>query len=246
MELFETSKDDIIIPKKFVHNELNPYLWDKENGEYILKPEVLKKLKEISQYFFEFLEIKNKYEDVYFLGSMASYNWTSKSDIDLHLIFDYSKINNNVSIVKMFMDMKKAYWNSTHDIKIFNYQVELYCQDINEKNAAKAIYSIENDKWILKPDLENFTVDKENLRSKIINFVNKIEDLEKIKNNQAIIDSAVKIKEKIKTMRKSGLEKQGEFSVENLTFKYLRNNGYLEKLNNIKRDAVDKKLSLNE
>ena len=45
-------------------------------------------------------------------------------------------------------------------------------------------------------------------------------------------------------MRKSGLEKGGEFSIENLTFKYLRNNGYIGKLMKIKRDTMDKKLSL--
>jgi hypothetical protein len=45
-------------------------------------------------------------------------------------------------------------------------------------------------------------------------------------------------------MRKSGLEKGGEFSIENLTFKYLRNNGHIGNLMKLRRDAIDKKLSL--
>lgn len=45
-------------------------------------------------------------------------------------------------------------------------------------------------------------------------------------------------------MRKSGLEKGGEFSIENLAFKYLRNHGYIGKVMKIKRNATDKKLSL--
>jgi hypothetical protein len=44
---------------------------------------------------------------------------------------------------------------------------------------------------------------------------------------------AVSLRDKIKKMRQSGLEKGGEFSVENLSFKYLRNNNYLEKLHTI-------------
>jgi hypothetical protein len=47
-------------------------------------------------------------------------------------------------------------------------------------------------------------------------------------------------------MRKCGLEKGGEFSVENLAFKVLRRNGYLEKLSNIKTKSYDKLMSLEE
>jgi hypothetical protein len=45
-------------------------------------------------------------------------------------------------------------------------------------------------------------------------------------------------------MRKAGLEKEGEFSAENITFKILRRNGYLKKLFDLKKRAVTKDLSL--
>ena len=45
-------------------------------------------------------------------------------------------------------------------------------------------------------------------------------------------------------MRKSGLEKGGEFSIENLSFKYLRNNNYIERLHNIIQKTFDSNLSL--
>jgi hypothetical protein len=51
---------------------------------------------------------------------------------------------------------------------------------------------------------------------------------------------------KIKNYRKSGLENQGEFSIENLVFKYLRRNGYIGKLLEIKDNLLDKQLSLHE
>ena len=57
---------------------------------------------------------------------------------------------------------------------------------------------------------------------------------------------AAKIKQKIQKMRKTGLETIGAYSVENLAFKVLRRNDYLEKLSNAKRKAYDKMLSLKE
>ena len=61
-------------------------------------------------------------------------------------------------------------------------------------------------------------------------------------------DKAVKhlesFKEKIKKYRNAGLEKEGEFSYENLVFKVLRRNGYLDKLWDFQDKLMDKKLSI--
>ena len=43
----------------------------------------------------------------------------------------------------------------------------------------------------------------------------------------------IRLKEKIQNMRKEGLSKSGEFSVGNLAFKKLRNEGYIEKVINL-------------
>jgi hypothetical protein len=51
-------------------------------------------------------------------------------------------------------------------------------------------------------------------------------------------------KEKLKKYRTSGLEKDGEFSYENLVFKFLRRNGYIDKLFNFKNKLMDKTLSI--
>ena len=45
-------------------------------------------------------------------------------------------------------------------------------------------------------------------------------------------------------MRKAGLAQAGEFSVENLTYKTLRNLGYLDRLWNAGVEAEDRDLSL--
>ena len=64
------------------------------------------------------------------------------------------------------------------------------------------------------------------------------------------IDNAKKIikkyKDKLKKYRTCGLEKDGEYSDENLVFKVLRRNGYIEKLFDFENQHIDKQLSLSE
>jgi hypothetical protein len=54
-----------------------------------------------------------------------------------------------------------------------------------------------------------------------------------------------KIKKKIANMRSAGLADDGIYSPENLAFKVLRNEGYLEKLSSLKIQSYDKMMSLN-
>lgn len=244
MKLAEISAEEVVIPKRFIKDELNSVIWDKEGDFYEIKPEVRKKLLEIAEKFYESLEIDTPYKDIYFIGSMASYNWTEQSDIDLHLLFDYSKVNKNKDLVEKYFDIKKKYWNDNHEIKIYGFDVELSCQEEGATFHSKAVFSLKDDKWLSKPDKDSFSVDKQALKSKIVSLVNQIERLDKIKNLDDLIKVSGKIKEKLKKMRKSGLEKGGEFSMENLAFKYLRNHGYIGKVMKTKRVATDKKLSL--
>jgi hypothetical protein len=53
-----------------------------------------------------------------------------------------------------------------------------------------------------------------------------------------------KYKDKIKKFRKCGLDKGGEYSTENLVFKVLRRNGYIEKLYDFENELMDKRLSM--
>ena len=63
---------------------------------------------------------------------------------------------------------------------------------------------------------------------------------------QSGLESMNKVKDKLKKYRVAGLEEGGEMSDENLVFKVLRRNGYIEKLFNFKTEYQDKKLSLKE
>jgi hypothetical protein len=54
------------------------------------------------------------------------------------------------------------------------------------------------------------------------------------------------VKEKIAKMRKAGLERAGEWSVENLVFKILRNLGLIEQITEKIRELEDQELSLEQ
>ena len=54
------------------------------------------------------------------------------------------------------------------------------------------------------------------------------------------------LKDKIKKMRQTGLDREGEYSFENIAFKVLRRTTYLDKLSDIETKAYDKSLTLDE
>ena len=54
------------------------------------------------------------------------------------------------------------------------------------------------------------------------------------------------VKDKITKMRQAGLERAGEWSVENLVFKIIRNLGLIDEITNKTRELEDQELSLEQ
>ena len=110
------------------NNTLNPVLFHDEH----LIPEVREQLLEIADDFMQHMGIDDlTLKDVLLVGSNAAYTYTPHSDIDLHLVVDLGENRDN-PIYKELFTSKKAIYNDKHDIKIKNYDVELYIQDIKE------------------------------------------------------------------------------------------------------------------
>lgn len=222
------------------HDTLNKKLWDEND---MLIPEVRTALIRIASAFEEFIDKDGKiFEivDIIITGSNCNYNYTPQSDIDLHLIVNLDDIE-DTELVSAFLTAKKTLWKDQHDIKIKGYDVELYAQDKNDHLVATGVYSIINNKWIEKPHREKLSIDNFSVQTKACDIINQIDNV--IKGN-ATVKQIDDIKDKIRKMRQSGLSKGGEFSVENLAFKAIRNNGYFDKLNNLKKSITDKDLSL--
>lgn len=229
------------------HKELNPKLWNKNKT---LKPEVLTKLREIAAAFIKFLDIRLKIDDIVLIGSCANYNWTTQSDIDLHLVMDVEKMKVECKgFTEELFDAKNDVWKDRHDITIYDFPVEVYMQD-NVTNKEKVdgiekhitgIYSVKDDKWILKPTYSPPNINDSAVEAKAGQFKRKIENV--VKNDLGHVIGKALMK-KFKTYRKAGLEENGEFSVENLVFKELRNSGAIEKLINYNRQSYADQLSL--
>jgi len=222
-------------------------VWDDLN----LKPEIKEKLLKIAQDFFDSLELPEGtvLKDIKLTGSLANFNWSKFSDVDLHLVIDFSQITDDEKFAKDYFDAKKNLWNNAHDINIFGYPVEVYVEDIDEAHTASGLYSILNDEWVTIPQNNKIIIDKDDIKSKAEDYLSYIPQLERMfkdKEYEQVVITIDQIKEKIRNMRSSGLENGGLYSVENLAFKVLRRSDFVEELNTLKTNAYDAMMSLNE
>lgn len=235
------------MPKIFQLNDtLQPKVW---RGEQ-LDPAVSEKLIQIAEEFFENLGLEGAViEDITFTGSLANYNWTKFSDIDLHIIVDFKKIDENFDLVREYFTAKTSLWNKTHEIMVRGHEIELYVQDLTEKHHSTGVYSLKNEEWLTKPVKVTPKVDTDMVKRKIKSFIDMIERVEDTyddKNYKLAHEESVSLARKIKKFRQSGLEDKGEYSNENLAFKFLRNNGNIKKLYDVRNMSYDKMLSLED
>lgn len=214
---------------RIYNSVLNPNIWETENN---IKTDVLNVLLKIANTFYKSTELNVPLEDVYFLGSTAGYNWTPTSDIDLHLVVDFSQIGDDEELIKQYVDGLKSKWNQSHDIKIGNHPVEVYIQDKKEVNKSQAVYSLMKNHWIKKPKHEDIKVDKDAIKKKYREYTKYIDTA----ISEADLDKIKRLIKRLYEMRQAGLDASGEYSTENLVFKLLRSTGYINKL----RDAADK------
>jgi len=227
------------------NGKLNGELWKSSQ----LRPEVRNTLLRVAEDFFDDLDIPwAELEDIRLTGSSANYNWSKYSDIDVHLIIDYSLVDKNEDFAEAYFTARKNLWNNEHDISISGYDVEIYVEDPDAKHTSSGIYSIMMDEWIKKPKLTKPRIDKRAIKDKSNTIMRLINDLiiDKLKEKDYIgaIRSAEKMSEKLKKIRKTGLDTRGEYSTENLTYKILRRNGYLQKLWDAKIDAYDQMMTM--
>ena len=226
------------------HDMLNPKIWDGA----VLKSEVRGKLLQIADAWREFAKIHpDTITDIILTGGNANYNYTSQSDLDLHLIINRGELNGSMidrAFVDEYLQDKKILWTLTHSgINIYGYPVELYAQDINDQpHSGQGVYSVMHDHWIQEPEYLNLNFESDpNLQDKVDFYKDMID---KLIDQQADSDSIDTLKERIKSMRGDSIAQGGEFAFGNLVFKELRNAGYLDKLSDYDKSRKDKALSL--
>jgi hypothetical protein len=229
-ELYEFNLGDAL----HFHSRLNPAIFDGDN----MNGEVREQLLLIAQDFIEYLGINHlQVEDITLSGSNAAYSYTRHSDIDLHILVDMNQFNND-DVYRELFSAKKTIYNDTHDIKIHDYDVELYVQDSSQPVISLGEYSVMNDKWLRLPRKRKANFDQAATKLKyeklerLAEYALKSNDYDKIQNVLNII----------KKYRQAGLDLNGEFGPENLAFKAVRSNGLIkrlyEKLDELKSDRL--------
>jgi len=227
-----------------MHSKLNSKIWQSNEKLYL---DVRKSLLLNAKRFIEFCDIENfRYSDIILTGSLANYNYNNNSDLDIHIVLDYTQISNDIEIVDELFKVKKKLWSEYLSNKIKGFDVELYIQNSNENHISSGIYSIYYDNWIVKPIKKIININTYVLQKKASELMNEIDDLEKNFKQKNFLFKLNRLKNKIKKYRQIGLEEKGEFSNENLVFKILRYNGYLKKLYNLKIKYLNNELTLNE
>lgn len=217
-----------------VNKRLNPKIWDGDQ----LDPAVAQKLKEIADAFQEFIGIDLDVVDYTITGSNANYTWTDHSDLDLHIIIEGLPSDE----ARELFNAKKALWTEQHNITIKGLPVECYVQGQEEKHHSTGVYSIANNQWLVEPQKTKPEVDDSAVEAKKDSLIHDIENALLSKD----LNKLRAVKERLTKIRKSGLERAGEWSVENLVFKILRNLGLIDEITDKIRELEDQELSLEQ
>ena len=87
----------------YYNDTLHPNFWD----DFVFRDDILKPILKIVDDF-----VKNDdhvsaemIEDIQLTGSLANYNYSDHSDLDVHILLDFADINEDEAIVKRALDL---------------------------------------------------------------------------------------------------------------------------------------------
>ena len=244
--LNEVEASDISLKSFEIQDDLNPKFWINNK----LNSRIRLKLLDLADEFIDTLAVDwVKPEDIVLTGSIANYNWSKYSDVDVHILIDYKKVWKKTEFVQDYFDSKKELWTQEHgDLKIYGFPVEMYVEDTNADNPSSGVYSLNENKWIKEPnDFQDAELNENYIKrisAKIMTAIDNIEDkIKEEKDNHKLETSSEKLKklfDKLHKQRQESLGKHGEMSTYNIIWKVLRRSGYLDKIWDIINNVYNK------
>lgn len=232
----ETDASDVNLSSFKVKDELNDRFWINNK----LNSKVREKLLDIADDFIDDLSIPNfKPKDVVFTGSLANYNWSRFSDIDVHIIVSFKEIYKKTEMIDDYFKSKKEIWNQTHEgIRIYGYPVEISVENEDDPGVSSGVYSLVKNKWVVEPDnFDDARLNEKYIKefaAKVMTDIDNIEKRIKKETSNSKLDElsnkTMTLFKRLKNMRKEGLDRSGEMSSGNIIYKLLRRTKYLDKI----------------
>lgn len=220
-----------------IHDTLNPKLFDVASNK--LLPEVREKIIQIVANFEEYINVPIHILDIQLVGSNVSFNYTDKSDLDVHIIASFEDLEADEDILQALYDVKKASFNKDTDIKIRGIDVEMYVQDVRSATISNGIYSVCENDWIKEPKpIKSIT--KHNTDKEVEKWGAKIKHVIESGDYDAIQDCI----NNLYLIRHNSIATDGEYGKGNQLFKDIRNKGWLQALKDASLKSLSRKLSL--
>ena len=253
----EVNSNDIDLSSFMIKNNLPPKFSVEKNDEYQLSSKVRLRLLDIADDFIDELSVDwVKPKDIIFTGSLANFNWSRYSDVDIRILYDFKKIYKKPEFVDDYFKAKKEVWLKNHKkLKIYGYPIEISVEDSNENNPSSGRYSLESNRWLTEPnDFQDSSLNTAYIKKFAAKIMTEIDDIEQKINNETdthkielLGDKVEKIFKRLKNIRNEGLNsRQKEMSSGNIIYKLIRRMKYLDKIWKIANKAYDNINSLKE
>ena len=230
-------EEDSIAGNVSYSDQLSPKAW---SGD-LIRSEVRYKLLQTAKAFIGYLDIPGfRVLDIVLTGSMANYNYTDYSDFDVHVVTQYADLQCD-DLAEAFYRAKKQLWNDQHDVVVRGHDVELYVEDVDDPPVSSGVFSLLDNRWLERPDYAPPDINGSAVGLKVQDLIKQID---KVLHTADDPEDIRRLSNKLRDMRQAGLAANGEFSVENLAFKVLRNQGYIDQLYKEFNRQIDIDLSL--
>lgn len=246
----EVDAEDISLSSFKAKEDLNPRFWidDKLNSR------IRERLLDIAYDFIDELTIPDfKPKDIVFTGSLANYNWSRYSDIDVHIVVSFKSVYKKTDLIDDYFKSKKEIWNQTHDkLKIYGYPVEISVEDADNPAVSSGVYSLIKNKWLKEPsDFDDARLNEKYIKDfaakTMTNIDNVSKKISKEKSRSRLEEygeKMLKLFKRLKNIRKEGLARSGEMSSGNIIYKVLRRAGYLDRIWDIVNTTYNKMNSI--
>lgn len=215
------------------HDALESTYWDGDK----MRPEVQASLKKTGLQYFGRLEQKLpcvKLKDILFTGSLSNYNYTSFSDVDLHLTVDIADCKCK-ALVSEYITLMNYYHHETEEEVFLRRPMQVTVIMANQDKGQDSRYSVLQAKWVVMPEPgRKVPYSKQALSDYVMAYHEQIRELKALFHTDPKAfdcERAQSLFSKLKQERAAGLKgARGYDSIENTAYRVIRSVGDLSTL----------------